>query len=116
MLQRERDELRQELDDERLKMSQTDLGESLQTVDQPEKDEVRVSESKKVRLEADSDLIAFPGRLDVLEADNKRLTSELRAIKESKERAESKVEALENERVRLEVELGKGISLFLFFI
>ncbi|XP_032454954.1 RB1-inducible coiled-coil protein 1 isoform X7 [Nasonia vitripennis] len=106
-LERERDELRQELDNERLKMSQTELEESLKTVDKPEKDEVRVSESKKVRLEADSDLVSFPGRLDVLEADNKKLTSELRAIKENKERTEAKVEALENERVRLEVELGK---------
>ncbi|XP_031785297.1 RB1-inducible coiled-coil protein 1 isoform X2 [Nasonia vitripennis] len=108
-LERERDELRQELDNERLKMSQTELEESLKTVDKPEKDEVRVSESKKVRLEADSDLVSFPGRLDVLEADNKKLTSELRAIKENKERTEAKVEALENERVRLEVELGKAV-------
>ncbi|XP_032454955.1 RB1-inducible coiled-coil protein 1 isoform X8 [Nasonia vitripennis] len=109
-LERERDELRQELDNERLKMSQTELEESLKTVDKPEKDEVRVSESKKVRLEADSDLVSFPGRLDVLEADNKKLTSELRAIKENKERTEAKVEALENERVRLEVELVRERS------
>jgi hypothetical protein len=106
----ERDELRRELDDGRLKMSQSniELGKTLKTMEEPDKDEVRVSESKKVRLEEDSSIVSFPRRLEILEADNKRLNSELRLSRENKERSEAKVEALEKERIRLEVELGEN--------
>ena len=100
-----------------LKMSQTELGESLKALEddeEPEKHEVRVSESKKVRLEAVGDAtLSFPsGRPgdSALEADNKWLSNELKAIRETKEHLESKVEKLENERVRLELELGNDVD------
>lgn len=99
-----------------MSQSNIDLSESLKnSSSDSDKDDVRVSESKKVRLEADSYCLSYPGR-DLLEADNMRLNSELKATKETNEHMESKVleefyEALENQRVRLEVELGK-----LFFV
>lgn len=107
LLEVERDELRRELNEERLKMTQSniELSETLTSLEEPDKDEVQVSESKKVRLEADSSLVSFPGRFEILEADNKRLSSELRISRENKELFEAKVEALEKERSRLEVEL-----------
>lgn len=111
LLEVERDELKRELNDERLKMNQSniELGETLKTI-KTDKDEVRVSESKKVRLEADSSLVSFPGRLEILESDNKRLNSELRVSRGNKGSLESKVELLENEKSRLEVELVKERS------
>lgn len=68
-------------------------------------EESSVSESKKVRLETESDLKS--ARIDLLKADNKRLSDELKSVRESKELTEAKIEALENDRVRLQVELGK---------
>lgn len=86
-------DLQRELNDERLKMSQTELN-SENT--ESENDEVRVSESKKVRLEADGNQNL--SRVEHLEAVNKKLNSELK-------HTESLLESLEAERIRLEVEL-----------
>ncbi|KYM82111.1 RB1-inducible coiled-coil protein 1 [Atta colombica] len=73
-----------------------------------EKYEVEVSESKKVRLEADDDDLArLSRRLESLENDNKRLSCELNSIRASKIAAEAKVEALMTDKIRLEVELLK---------
>lgn len=73
-----------------------------------EKYEVEVSESKKVRLEADDDDLArLSRRLESLENDNKRLSCELNSIRASKVAAEAKVEALMTDKIRLEIELLK---------
>ena len=90
-----------------MSQSNDDLEDSFKKMSDSEKDEIRVSESKKVRLEDDRD------SLSALEADNKRLNSELRVTRESKERMETKCEALENERVRLEGELGEYLRFIL---
>ncbi|XP_043470313.1 RB1-inducible coiled-coil protein 1 isoform X1 [Leptopilina heterotoma] len=106
-LEVERNELRQELKGERSK-NQTTLGheETLSA----DRDEDQVSESKKVKLEADSDPAYFSGRVKFLEDDNKRLNAELRAMREGKEMAESIVCSLESDKVRLEIELVKERS------
>ncbi|XP_058801847.1 RB1-inducible coiled-coil protein 1 isoform X2 [Phymastichus coffea] len=98
------DECKLATEDECLKMSQTnsELGESMKS---EKSDDVKVSESKKVRLETDSDLLSLPMKLELLEAENQRLNSELRASHESKEDMESKLEVLTNEKQRLEIEL-----------
>lgn len=93
-----------------MSQSNDDLEDSFKKMSDSEKDEIRVSESKKVRLEDDRD------SLSALEADNKRLNSELRVTRESKERMENKCEALENERVRLEGELGEYLRFILYRI
>ncbi|XP_071633137.1 uncharacterized protein Atg17 isoform X1 [Temnothorax longispinosus] len=73
-----------------------------------EKYEVEVSESKKVRLEADDDDLArLSRRLESLENDNKRLSCELNSIRASKVAAEAKMEALMTDKIRLELELLK---------
>lgn len=73
-----------------------------------DKYDIQVSESKKVRLEADkNDLVRLSRRLEALENDNKRLSSELNAIRVSKMAAEAKVETLMTDKFRLEVELLK---------
>lgn len=70
--------------------------------------DIQVSESKKVRLEADkNDLVRLSRRLEALENDNKRLSTELNAIRASKIAAEAKVETLMTDKFRLEVELLK---------
>ncbi|XP_020277770.1 RB1-inducible coiled-coil protein 1 isoform X2 [Pseudomyrmex gracilis] len=70
--------------------------------------DIQVSESKKVRLEADkNDLVRLSRRLEALENDNKRLSSELNVIRASKIAAEAKVETLMTDKFRLEVELLK---------
>lgn len=72
-----------------------------------EKDEVDVSESKKVRVEANDDQSCLSRRLEMLENDNKRLNSEMLALREYRESAKTKIEALKAEKIRLEVELVK---------
>ncbi|KAL0119773.1 hypothetical protein PUN28_007898 [Cardiocondyla obscurior] len=73
-----------------------------------EKYDVEVSESKKVRLEADDDDLArLSRRLESLENDNKRLSCELNSIRASKVAAEAKMEALMTDKIRLELELLK---------
>ncbi|XP_015607626.1 RB1-inducible coiled-coil protein 1 isoform X4 [Cephus cinctus] len=123
-LEVERDKLRQELNDERLKMSQSGAGleEAFSALEaQKDKlkaqldnhrksDEVEVSESKKVRLEEDGEIACLSGRVEMLENENNRLTAELRLTRESKKTADEKVEALEADKVRLEVELVKERS------
>lgn len=87
--------------------SQSDLEEVLKSPGN-EKYEIEVSESKKVRLEADDDdLVRLSRRLEVLENDNKRLSAELLSIHASKIAAEAKVESLMTDKVRLEIELVK---------
>ncbi|XP_076671485.1 autophagy-related 17 isoform X2 [Andrena cerasifolii] len=95
--------------DERLEMSQSSLEEVLKSLE-PEKDEVEVSESKKVRLEANNDPSCLSRRLEILENENKRLSTELQLLRESKESAEAKIEALEADKVRLEIELVSNRS------
>lgn len=95
--------------DERLEMSQSSLEEVLKSLE-PEKDEVEVSESKKVRLEANNDPSCLSRRLEILENENKRLNAELQLLRESKESAEAKIEALEADKVRLEIELVSNRS------
>ncbi|XP_043287530.1 RB1-inducible coiled-coil protein 1 isoform X2 [Venturia canescens] len=112
-LENERAALRQELSDGRLRMNQSSSGleETLQTLLSGGKDDVEVSESKKVRLEASaSESESLSRRLELLELDNKRLSAELRLIRESKDEIQAKVQALEMEKVRLEIELVKERS------
>lgn len=101
-----RDEFKRAIQDERLKMSQTN-SELEESQNSEKSDDVKVSESKKVRLETDSDSLSLPMKLEILEADNKRLSSELRASRESKEEMEVKLETLASEKNRLEIELRK---------
>ncbi|XP_032666875.1 RB1-inducible coiled-coil protein 1 isoform X3 [Odontomachus brunneus] len=92
---------------ERLDSNQGDLEEVLKGAES-EKYEVEVSESKKVRLEADDDELArLSRRLEILENDNKRLSAELVTIHQSKIAAEAKMESLMTDKVRLEIELVK---------
>ncbi|XP_076244225.1 autophagy-related 17 isoform X1 [Calliopsis andreniformis] len=95
--------------EERLEMSQSSLEEVLKSLE-TEKDEVEVSESKKVRLEAKNDSSCLSRRLEVLENENKRLNAELQSLRENKESAEAKIESLEADKVRLEIELVKERS------
>ncbi|XP_035733946.1 RB1-inducible coiled-coil protein 1-like isoform X2 [Vespa mandarinia] len=97
---------RKEFGDDRLDMGQSNLGEAMKSLES-DKDEVEASESKKVRLEADDDRSRLSRRLEILENDNKRLLAELKIIKESKEVSDAKIEALEADKVRLEIELVK---------
>ncbi|XP_047346593.1 RB1-inducible coiled-coil protein 1 isoform X3 [Vespa velutina] len=97
---------RKEFGDDRLDMGQSNLGEAMKSLES-DKDEVEASESKKVRLEADDDHTRLSRRLEILENDNKRLSAELKIIKESKEVSDAKIEALEADKVRLEIELVK---------
>lgn len=76
----------------------------------PDKDEVEVSESKKVRLEANDDQICLTRRLQILENDNKLLNVELQQLRESRDSVEADIENLEADKVRLEVELVKERS------
>lgn len=99
--------LHKESSDEQLEMSQSSLEEVAKNLE-AEKDEVEVSESKKVRLEASNDEPScLSRRLEMLENENKRLSAELQSLRESKESAEAKIEALEADKVRLEIELVK---------
>lgn len=98
--------LHKESSEEQLEMSQTSLEEVAKSLE-PEKDEVEVSESKKVRLEATDDPCCMSRRIEMLENENKRLNSELQSVRESKESAEAKIESLEADAIRLEVELVK---------
>lgn len=100
--------LHKESSDEQLEMSQSSLEEVSKNLE-AEKDEVEVSESKKVRLEASSNdpTCCLSRRLELLENENKRLSAELQSLRESKESAEAKIEALEADKVRLEIELVK---------
>lgn len=92
---------------DRLDGSQVDLEKVFKNLES-EKYEVEVSESKKVRLEADDDdLTRLSRRLEILENDNKRLSCELNSIRASKVMAEAKVEALMTDKIRLEIELLK---------
>ncbi|XP_014479300.1 PREDICTED: RB1-inducible coiled-coil protein 1 isoform X2 [Dinoponera quadriceps] len=92
---------------ERLDSSQSELEEVLKGAES-DKYEVEVSESKKVRLEADDDeLVRLSRRLEILENDNKRLSAELVTIHQSKMAAEAKMESLMTDKVRLEIELVK---------
>lgn len=111
-LENERAVLRQELSDGRLRMNQSSSGleETLQTLLSGGKDEAEVSESKKVRLEASNRSESLSRRLELLELDNKRLSSELRLIRESKDEIQAKVGVLEAEKIRLEIELVKERS------
>lgn len=96
--------LREEAADE---MSQSSSNECLKSQD---KDELEVSESKKVRLEATGDPVRLARRLELLERDNKRLTAELESVREGKQSAEAKVDALENDKIVLRCELLKERS------
>lgn len=90
---------------DRLDASQVDVESVFK---ESEKYEVEVSESKKVRLEADDDDLArLSRRLESLENDNKRLSCELNSIRASKVAAEAKMEALMTDKIRLELELLK---------
>lgn len=71
----------------------------------PDKDEVEVSESKKVRLEESDDEICLTRRLQMLENDNKLLNVELQQLRESRDSVEADIEFLEANKVRLELEL-----------
>ncbi|XP_012237466.1 RB1-inducible coiled-coil protein 1 isoform X2 [Bombus impatiens] len=101
--------LHKEHSEEQLEMSQGSLEEETKSLE-TEKDEVEVSESKKVRLEASDDLSCLSRRLEILENENKRMNAELQTLRESKETAETKVETLEADKVRLEIELVKERS------
>ncbi|XP_011168169.1 RB1-inducible coiled-coil protein 1 isoform X2 [Solenopsis invicta] len=92
-----------------LSYDRLDAGQiDLEDFKESEKYEVEVSESKKVRLEADDDDLArLSRRLESLENDNKRLSCELNSIRASKVAAEAKVEALMTDKIRLEIELLK---------
>lgn len=112
-LQSERNELRQELVEGRLKQSQSGAGmsdDAFKTIMSTSKDDIDVSESKKVRLEASTSADCLTRRLECLEMDNKRLAGALQSLQESKEAVEAKVEGLEADKVRLEVELVKERS------
>nr|XP_012151184.1 PREDICTED: RB1-inducible coiled-coil protein 1 isoform X3 [Megachile rotundata] len=102
-------ELLKEHGEERLEMSQSNLEEVAKSVE-TDKDEVEVSESKKVRLEASNDASCLSRRLELLENDNKRLNAELQSLRESKESAETKIESLKADKQRLEIELMKERS------
>ncbi|KAL6257400.1 hypothetical protein P5V15_010972 [Pogonomyrmex californicus] len=92
---------------DRLDAAQSELEDVFKDLES-EKYEVEVSESKKVRLEADDDDLArLSRRLESLENDNKRLSCELNSIRASKVAAEAKVEALMTDKIRLEIELLK---------
>lgn len=95
--------------DEQLEMSQSSLEEEPKILE-TEKDEVEVSESKKVRLEPSNDPSCLSRRLEVLEIENKRMNVELQSLRESKETADTKIENLEADKVRLEIELVKERS------
>lgn len=100
-------EICKDLTYDRLDGSQIDLEEVFKDPES-EKYEVEVSESKKVRLEADDDdLTRLSRRLEILENDNKRLSCELNSIRASKMAAEAKVEALMTDKICLEIELLK---------
>ncbi|XP_036148270.1 RB1-inducible coiled-coil protein 1 isoform X2 [Monomorium pharaonis] len=92
-----------------LSYDRLDAGQiDLEDFKESEKYEVEVSESKKVRLEADDDDLArLSRRLESLENDNKRLSCELNSIRACKVAAEAKVEALMTDKIRLEIELLK---------
>ncbi|XP_063977047.1 RB1-inducible coiled-coil protein 1-like isoform X2 [Diachasmimorpha longicaudata] len=111
-LQAERNELRQELTEGRIKISQSaeamvdDGFKSLMSIS---KDDIDVSESKKVRLEANT-AECLTRRVESLEIDNKRLAATLQVVQESKEAIEAKFESLEADKIRLEVELVKERS------
>lgn len=101
---------------DRLDSSQVDLEKVFKDLES-EKYEVEVSESKKVRLEAnDDDLAHLSRRLEILENDNKRLSCELSSIRASKMVVEAKVEALMTDKIRLEIELLKERAKRLFSI
>lgn len=72
-----------------------------------EKDEVNVSESKKVRLEANDDQSCSSRRLEMLENDNKMLNTEMEALRQHKKSAKAKMKVLIAEKLRLEMELMK---------
>ncbi|KAK9308805.1 hypothetical protein QLX08_001395 [Tetragonisca angustula] len=95
--------------DEQLDMSQSSLEEEPKSLE-TEKDEVEVSESKKVRLEPSNDPSCLSRRLEVLENENKRMNAELQSLRDSKETADTKIENLEADKVRLEIELVKERS------
>ena len=95
--------------DEQLEMSQSSLEEEPKSLE-TEKDEVEVSESKKVRLEPSNDPSCMSRRLEVLENENKRMNAELQSLRENKETADTKIENLEADKVRLEIELVKERS------
>lgn len=100
----------------RLDGSQVDLEKVFKDLES-EKYEDEVSESKKVRLEAnDDDLAHLSRRLEILENDNKRLSCELSSIRASKMVVEAKVEALMTDKIRLEIELLKERAKRLFSI
>ncbi|XP_017754918.1 PREDICTED: RB1-inducible coiled-coil protein 1 isoform X2 [Eufriesea mexicana] len=101
--------LHKEHSDEQLEMRQSSLEEVTKSLE-TEKDEVEVSESKKVRLEASSDTSCLSRRLELLENENKRLNVELQSLRESKDLVEAKIERLEADKVRLEIELVKERS------
>ncbi|XP_076375282.1 autophagy-related 17 isoform X2 [Megalopta genalis] len=69
------------------------------------KDEVEVSESKKVRLEANDDQSCLTRRLETLENDNKRLSLEMESLREYKAKAKTKIEGLKADKLRMEMEL-----------
>ncbi|XP_015174449.1 PREDICTED: RB1-inducible coiled-coil protein 1 isoform X1 [Polistes dominula] len=98
-----------EFDQDCLDMSQSNLGEAMKSLES-DKDEAEASESKKVRLETDDDYSRLSRRLEILENDNKRLSTELKMIMESKIVSDAKIEALEADKVRLEIELVKERS------
>ncbi|XP_043502024.1 LOW QUALITY PROTEIN: RB1-inducible coiled-coil protein 1 [Polistes fuscatus] len=100
---------RKEFDEDCLDMSQSNLGEAMKSLES-DKDEAEASESKKVRLEADDEHSRLSRRLEILENDNKRLSAELKMIRESKVVSDAKIEALEADKVRLEIELVKARS------
>ncbi|XP_044588148.1 RB1-inducible coiled-coil protein 1-like [Cotesia glomerata] len=106
-----------------LKQRETQLHD-LETQLSTSKDDIDVSESKKVRLEskseqdslnlrleAKSETDSLTRRLEILEVDNKRLSAELKVSRESRESIENRVEALEADKVRLEIELVKERAL-----
>lgn len=93
-----------ELGHDRLDTSQADSEDVFQSLES-DKDEVEVSESKKVRLETDDDPTYLLKRLENLESDNKKLNAELNMIVERKEAAEAKMVELMNDKSRLEREL-----------
>ncbi|XP_043264835.1 RB1-inducible coiled-coil protein 1 isoform X1 [Colletes gigas] len=96
--------LYQESSDEGLEISQSSQDEGLKNLE-PKKEEIEVSESKKVRLEKSNDASSLFKKLEILENDNKRLNAELQLLRESKESSEAKVEALKSEKLRSEIEL-----------
>ncbi|KAK0161341.1 hypothetical protein PV327_009821 [Microctonus hyperodae] len=114
-LEIERSELQQELNDERMKMSQSNsaggIVDTLKTLLSSNKDDIEVSESKKVRLESTvGETETLTRRLEILEIDNKRLNTELRTIRDDKLTMETRIEALEADKVRLEIELVRERS------